>query len=814
MTLRSQLAAGGLLLILLAQMAFSAPHNSVAFDETFDITYGYAYLRTGDARLSRGHNPPLGDMLLASPLLLRDDVALPIEHPTWADADIFGFSNEFLWKANADKAHALVMQARWPAMGLATLLAALVFTGARRIVGRRAGLLALTLAAFDPNLIANGRVVGSDLSVTVFLFGAVLAFDRALAANSRRSAALAGLFGGAALASKYSALWLIPMLIGIAVLHPVQGALKHAIARRLTHLLIVGSIGLGVIWAAFGFQVTPLVPDGLPLPAADYWLSMNAVRDRVASSTPAFLNGRISVDGFWEYYPVAFAVKTPLPTLILTLAGAIALIRRRERRTVALWLPVAVFFGAATLGRLNLGYRLILPVLPFALVIAAGSVDWLGSRAARAIAGFRQIAGVGSGRHILGLRRLTPLRFATGAGEPALRTPYVIGALTIAWLAIGTLSVFPNHLTFFNELAGGPANGYRLLVDSNYDWGQDLIALQDWMDRRGVDRVSLAYFGSAHPDAYGLRADLLPGFNRNEFGPEVEGYSAYATRPGWTAISATTLQLGLLFTHWDAYAAFRDRMPDDRVGSILLYRIPDTSGQRARTIVLGPAAIDLDGATLGAGAGTELCVAWAGDGAAIFAMDGPARYITRGGQPLAGFAPDVHQALIARARRLGSDASGALRLFEIDARDALAAKIDALAQVQVAAPDGAPIVLPIEFEGGLTLLGYDLVSAADRPIELVTYWQVRQRPTLRLAIFAHLLDSENRLLGQADGLNVRLSSLETGDLVLQHFVIDRPGEAMYLDIGLYDPASNRRMLGRLPNGPTFDRGRVRLIDEP
>ncbi|HEY4688385.1 MAG TPA: phospholipid carrier-dependent glycosyltransferase [Anaerolineae bacterium] len=769
MSARSRLAAIVLLLLLFAQMAFSAPRNSVAFDETFRVTFGYAYLRTGDARLSAGQNPPLGDMLLAWPLLLRDDIALPVDHPTWAAADIFGFADEFLWKANAGKSHALVSLARFPAMGLALLLAALVFAGARRMGGTHAAWLALTLTVFDPNVIANGRIVGSDLSVSVFFLGAALAFDRALASDSRRWAALAGLPCGAAFATKYSALWLGPILIGIAALYPVRGPVKTAIVRRLIHLLIVGLVSLGVIWATFRFQIGPLEPGGPPVPAPDYWRSIGGVGDRVASSTPAFLGGRISADGFLEYYPIAFAVKTPLPALLLLIGGVAALIRRRDRRALSIALPLVVFFGAAVIGRLNLGYRLILPVLPFALIIAASAVEWRSSRAAQAI-----------------------------------------GIALIAWQIIGTLSVFPNHLVFFNELGGGPRNGYRLLVDSNFDWGQDLVALREWMDRRGVDRIRLAYFGTAHVDAYGVRAEVLPGFNRNDFGPEVEGFSAHALQPGWIGVSATTLQLGLLFTHWDAYSALRDRAPDDQVGSILLYNVPDTSVRRLRAVVLGPPAIDLSAETLGVQPHASLSVSWAGDGSAVLAMDGPARYITRGGEPIAGFAPAVHDALIAHAQRLGSDAGGNLRLFEIDARDALAEPLRVVSLAPVESPDGTSLDLPLAFEGGLSLIGYDLAVAPGQPIDLVTYWQVRQPPTSRLAVFAHVLDASGQLAAQGDGLNVRLSTLEPGDVILQHFVIDHPAGVSLLDIGLYDPASGERTMVPLANGQRIDHVRIPL----
>src|SRR5512143_3505394 len=97
-----------LLLLLFAQLIFASPTQSAAFDEGYTITYGYAYLHTGDARLSWGQNPPLTNVFVALPLLLRNDIVFPIEHPTWTDANIYGFSDEFLWKANVDRAAQLI----------------------------------------------------------------------------------------------------------------------------------------------------------------------------------------------------------------------------------------------------------------------------------------------------------------------------------------------------------------------------------------------------------------------------------------------------------------------------------------------------------------------------------------------------------------------------------------------------------------------------------------------------------------------------------------------------------------------------------
>ncbi|HET7088169.1 MAG TPA: glycosyltransferase family 39 protein [Anaerolineae bacterium] len=788
-----------LLLIMLIQMAAASPVQSAAFDEGYTVTYGYAYLRTGDIRLSRGQNPPLTNVLLALPLLLRDNIALPLDHPTWAESDIYGFADEFLWKANANP-HRLVMLARLPEMALALLLACVVFAFTRMQFGERAALGALFLCAFDPNILAHGHIAGTDLGVTLFLLAAVWVWTSALRRMSLRRAIAAGLLGGAALASKYSAMWLAPMILVIGLVYPIETTKTHSrdpsaslragenavsswlrgkFAPRFRLWLVFGIAAFAVVWATFAFSVGPLTANGIPVPAPDYWASLGGVRFRVESGTPAFMLGQVSPTGFLLYYPFVFLVKTPLPTLLLAAIGIGRLIARRNRRSMVVWLPPALFLLVAMVNNLSLGYRLILPVLPFALMIAGHGFDsaagWIANKERRT---------------------------AAWIGAAAI-------SILAVWLVLEALAVAPHHIAYFNPLIFDRDRDYQVLVDSNLDWGQDLISLREWVKAQNLDAIGLAYFGTARPEAYDVQTNLLPSFTLNEFGPEVDGFSAYALPPGWYAISATSLQLGLLYSHWDLYAPFRMREPDARMGrSILAYHVDYPSSEVDRAVVLGPVAGDLDMETLGGHPDRRLIVKWAGADAAVLDMQGRARYITRGGEPIAGFAPDVHDALIASAERLGSDASGALRLFEIDARQALARKIDSLAQARVETPGGRPLPLPIEFEGGLTLLGYDLRAEADRPIDLITYWRARHPAVARQTVFAHMLDRDNRLLTQGDGLNVRLSALEADDVILQHFAIDHPPDATALAIGLYDPATGRRFT--LVADPAIDRVRVTL----
>ncbi len=750
-------------------MIFASPTQSAAFDEGYTITYGYAYLRTGDARLSRGQNPPLTNVFIALPLLLRDDVVFPIEHPTWANADIYGFSDEFLWKANVDRAAELVQVARLPEMMLALLLACVVYAFTRSLFGDVAALMALFLCAFDPNILAHGHIVGTDLGVTLFMFSAVWMWTTALKQMSLKRALCAGLLAGAALSSKYSAVWLAPIFLIIALAYP--GLCEHG-KLRVKMIIALGLATFVVIWGTFTFSIGPIAPGGLPVPAPQYWESLGKVANRVESGTPAFMLGQISPTGFTLYYPFVFLVKTPLPTLILLLVGAISLIARRKREDLAAWFPPSLFMLTAIFSGLNLGYRLILPVLPFALMIA------------------------GQGGNALLARILKP-RSRGGTEKISYQTPWLrvsVVSFLCLWLVIDVLSIGPSHIAYFNQLINRDRD-YEALVDSNLDWGQDLIALREWQAAHQAADLNLAYYDTARPEAYNVNAHLLPSFTLNDFGPEADGFSAYALQPGHYAISATSLQLGTLYSRWKLYEAFKTRQPEARVGrSFLIYNVSYPSNEIDRAVVLGPMAGDLDRETLGGHADRQLIAKWAGQDAVVLDMQGTARYITHGGESIVGFAPEVHQALVDHGVKLGSDTSGDLRLWEIDARSALSETLKTLENKSIFVPDGSPINLPVAFDGGLSLIGYDVSAEPDQPIELVTYWQVERTPEQPVSIFAHAVDAAGTLVAQEDGLNVRLSSLEPGDVILQHFAIEQPAEVKAVEIGLYDPSTGQRQL--------------------
>ena len=307
-----------LLLIMLAQMVVALPSQSAAFDEGFTITYGYAYLRGGDARLSRGQNPPLTNVFIALPLLLKNDIVFPADDANWIKPDIFGFSDQFMWRVNPDPQR-LVLLARLPEMMLALLLACVLFAFTRAVFDDRAALAALFLCAFDPNILAHGHIAGTVLGVTLFMFAAMWQWAIALKHNTVKHAVIAGtLTGLSRLLPNIQRFGRSRLPLASVWIYP---GLRRYFGLCLILGLLVGVAALIVIWGTFAFSIGPIYRGGPWAPAPQYWQSLTDVRTRVELSTPAFMLGQISPAGFLGYYPFVRWVKTPLPTLLLLLIG-------------------------------------------------------------------------------------------------------------------------------------------------------------------------------------------------------------------------------------------------------------------------------------------------------------------------------------------------------------------------------------------------------------------------------------------------------------------------------------------------------------
>jgi len=541
---------------------FSYTQKSATWDEPQHLVRGYLGWH-GDNRLDPEH-PPLLRLWDALPLLamkdIKSDTAVIDQVPPsdWVGFGQFQYAQIVLYKMNdADR---LLYWARFMNVLLGVLLGVLLFAWAYEWLGFCPATCTLALYTFEPNLMAHSSLVTTDLGSTCFIFGALYFLWRTCRQISSGNLAGLTIFFALAIVSKFTAVLLVPILIvllGIWVC-------RTAPPRRLTKVGIAAGIIVGLaavswvaIWATYGFRYAPSAnpnwlfhfdgssPFGNQLPvfarlaawSDAHRLFPNAfsqgflLSQLKAQMRGAYLSGTISSTGWWYYFPVAFAIKTPIAVLLL-LAGGLAITVRHWRKfldtPVFIVVPALLYLGTAMTQRLNIGVRHILPVYPLALLLCAVALAWL-------------------------LRR------------DKLR---VVGLVVIiAMTGIEFARAYPDPLSFFNATIGGPSHGSEYLVDSNLDWGQDLKGLKQWMDNNHVPFINICYFGTADPAYYDISCVQLSG---SLFVDAIQ----LPKLPGYVAISVTNLR-GVYFPEKlrQFYSPLLMQTPVAKIGqSILIYR--------------------------------------------------------------------------------------------------------------------------------------------------------------------------------------------------------------------------------------------------
>lgn len=684
---RIQLHFGWQLVIVTALCAIFAASvisfthgTSAVYDEVGHLPAGYSYLRWDDFRMAPEH-PPLVKELAALPLLWHavwpdkavleglsgaatssDEQAI---RQSWNMAfekgdDYWQFGRLLLYgardktappttappdpKAYYNQADSLLFEARMMIMLLGLALAVLIFSWSRECFGFLGGILSLGLFCFDPNFIAHSGLVTTDLGETMFMFGSVYFLWRTCDRPNFMNILLFLVFFGAAFATKFSAILLLPIfwltvaarMISKKRLPEAAAAAPENNARPPGLCFFAGLFGAAllaaylIIWATYSFRYSAAanpaatakieaqmlgenstnglaggsrvpyrelghcaieaavrgsaairmllsaapdqavtdeqilqVMDKAPLNLGDH-LVLFAQRHHLLPESfiygfaltelksyfrPSFLLGDCSPRGFHSYFLFAFLLKTPLPALVLILAGLTPVLSLRSRAKPEIWfllLPASLYFIVASLAHMNIGIRHLLPVYPFLYVLAGGVACQLA-------------------------------RLSRPAG-------IILFALVVCAIAVSSRIVFypangsfyqrinSHDLAYFNELGGGPANGDQDLVDSNLDWGQDLKSLKQWLlDHHVNEPVCLCYFGMADPRYYQIAYENLPGGYSLE--PQV-GFEHL--RPGGLFVISATDVPGVYFQPslrdaWQQVLEHSKRV--DAVGySIFIYR--------------------------------------------------------------------------------------------------------------------------------------------------------------------------------------------------------------------------------------------------
>jgi 4-amino-4-deoxy-L-arabinose transferase-like glycosyltransferase len=576
------------------------------------------------------------------------------------------FSHYFAY-FNADRYFELFQLARLMMPLFSVIGGIVVFVWSRRLYGVWGGLLSLALWVFCPNVLAHTRLITSDMGATVMGVTATYVFWRYLQNPSWRWALAAGAALGVAQLAKFSllllfAVWPFLWLVRLLIVEPRSKWLS-AIPKSVLHGLLIVALAIVTIDAGYLFEgvgiplgkfefasrsLTGPVPPGterptsrnklfaitwpfrinrfrgtwlgaVPCPLPEHYVlgfdeqkietegiperfiatlnqanaaensgGMAAARrvftdaQRVPESSseestgyPVYLNGELRRHGWWYYYLAALAYKVPEGTWLLvvfSLAVSIKTVRSRDQIAdeVVLWtVPLVILFSMSFLTDINLGLRYVLPIAPY-VFIATGKV--------------------------------APFVVAMAGIKRTILASVAAGSLCLS-IAASAL-IYPNFLAYFNWVSGGPDHVPARLIDSNLDWGQDLIGLQKWWKETIPDQpIGLAYFGQINPSLFELRGEPFRWFLAPARQGIVERISpadpalrgpAPRLEPGYYAVSVSLLN-GLPFRLYDpaplrefpqaispawnaqapnAFSYFESFQPIKRIGhSINVYRL-------------------------------------------------------------------------------------------------------------------------------------------------------------------------------------------------------------------------------------------------
>lgn len=558
--------------------------ESTTFDEKAHTPAAYSYVRYGDMRLNPEHPPLLKDLAGIPLRFMR--LSFPTDSTEWQNGinEQWVIGDRFLFGSGND-ADRIMFWARFPVILVALLLGFLVYRFTKELAGTVAGLLALLLYVADPNIIAHGHYVTTDLAIAAAIFTALISFLRFLRTPDPKNTFLFGVILGFAELTKFSAVLLFPFFALIILIYAITRpkpdkirssrfffSLKQLFSYVLLYVAAI-IVCFMVVWGLYFLNtvnepgakiaenaqsvfsqgnlaaqfasaaVTALSGSVFGKPFAQYLLGVFMVFARVAGGNTHYFLGEVTNQASPWYFPVIFMTKETIPFLFLLFSGMIYSLFRIGKSFVGTpvrkWHTLIshsfqshvsqyTLFGFATFytvisvtGNLNIGFRHLFPILPLLYVLTAKVVfDFMRRR------GFQ--------------------------GEHASHATLLLLAL---WISFIPVLAYPSYLAYFNEAAGGHENGYQIVTDSNYDWGQDLKRLRDFTDEfnackslsadryscakfdaisryPAIDKIRMAYFGGADP-AYYLGEKY------------VRWYADWGRRSGWQAISVNSWQESL-----------------------------------------------------------------------------------------------------------------------------------------------------------------------------------------------------------------------------------------------------------------------------
>jgi 4-amino-4-deoxy-L-arabinose transferase-like glycosyltransferase len=448
------------------------------------------------------------------------------------------------------------------------IVSIIVALWARNLAGTLSSLLGTLLFTTLPPVLAHSGIATTDIACAAMVAAAFYSLTLWAKKPTLRRSIFLGIATGLGVLVKFTAIYFLALgysliFVSYTLLRPRKPAVESPSFSNMNPWIkgaVVAILLCGLtVWAGYRFSVYPRVSaerrphealdqivgaqgalhdisyflvENAPVPAPEFWMGVYTTITQNEDGRETYFLGEPWSYGHWNYYPVVFAIKTPLPFLLLSLSGLFLTFReilRKNPHSFQLSIPpiaVAAVFLIGMGSNMNLGIRQMLSVYPLLAVIG-------GYGAATLVKSFQK-------SRLLGPAWVTAL---------------------LSWQLIASVGAHPDYLAYFNELAG--AHPEEILVDSDLDWGQDLKRLAQTLRERGINEVSIRYHGSD-----GIDLDL---FNL----PAWSSLLPYQKESGWVAISISSLKMGTGQAPYNQFNWLEDYQPVERIGkSILLYYIP------------------------------------------------------------------------------------------------------------------------------------------------------------------------------------------------------------------------------------------------
>jgi hypothetical protein len=484
-------------------MTFLARHDSVTTDEKVHIPAGMSYYKYDNFYLNPEH-PPLAKLVVGLAPYLEGanypnpdslyQVARQYYYDSWKEQKVWG---EQLLYQSGNNTEKIVFSARLANIVVATALILFIIFWAYEIGGLSAGALAAVLSGFQPLILAHGHLGNTDILITLIFTLLSYSWWKYLRFKSKKWFILSAILLGLSAITKFTFIIFIPVLIISSLL----------VARaKKSKINIWSAVGNGLVFVVISYLVVLVCYRSLTLPppwnatvmvqynlAPSFGKIINSLRYIMAPSLffkglvmvithaigghGSFLLGKFSRTGWWYYFPVTILLKTPVGFLIFFAASAIyfkKLFGQKKELGIVLLSGIVVYLLIAMTSRANLGQRHVLPMYPLMIVMAS------------------QI--------VLLAKSLTK------------RIIVIIIALSVM---ISTSLSFNNQIAYFNFLVGGTRNGYKYLLDSNYDWGQSLTDIAEYIKSNNLHSVYLSYAWESPGEAshYGIVAKDFSNFD-------------------------------------------------------------------------------------------------------------------------------------------------------------------------------------------------------------------------------------------------------------------------------------------------------------